>query len=102
MKYGRYSGQSRNKYGTQKIKVDLYKKDLIVSQHRIGWIMKQEELVSACTVAQYKPHIDQYNESKVQNIADRTFTDQPQYNVVISNLTYVRVGNRLNYMICSS
>lgn len=90
--------QSRNNYGTRKIKVELSKKDLRVSRRRIGRIMKQEGLVSSYTVAQYKPHVDKCNESKVQNIVNRDFSDQPQYNVVVSDLTYVRVGNRWNYI----
>ena len=35
---------------------------------------------------------------KVLNIVNRDFSDQPQYNVVVSNLTYVRVGNSWNYI----
>lgn len=31
--------QSRNNYGTRKIKVELFKKDLVVSRRRIGRIM---------------------------------------------------------------
>lgn len=90
--------QSRNNYGTRKIKVELSKKDLMVSRRRIGRIMKQEGLVSSYTVAQYKPHMDKCNESKVQNIVNREFSQQPQYNVVVSDLTYVRVGNSWNYI----
>lgn len=90
--------QSRNNYGTRKIKVELAKKGYTVSRRRIGRIMKQEGLVSSYAVAQYKPHVDKCNESKVQNIVNREFSDQPQYNVVVSDLTYVRVGNSWNYI----
>lgn len=90
--------QSRNNYGTRKIKVELYKKNLTVSRRRIGRIMKQEGLVSSYTVAQYKPHVDKCNESKVQNIVNREFSEQPQYHVVVSDLTYVRVGISWHYI----
>ena len=90
--------QSRNNYGTRKIKVELFKKGYTVSRRHIGRIMKQEGLVSSYTVAQYKPHVDKCNESKVENIVNREFSDQPQYNVVVSDLTYVRVGNTWNYI----
>ena len=50
--------QSRNNYGTRKIKKELAKKEYTVSRRRIGRIMKQEGLVSSYTVAQYKPHVD--------------------------------------------
>lgn len=92
------SRQSRNNYGTRKIKAELAKKGYTVSRRRIGRIMKQEGLASSDTVAQYKPHADKCNESKVQNIVNREFSDQPQYNVVVSDLTYVRVGNSWNYI----
>lgn len=49
-------------------------------------------------MAQYKPHIDKCNKSKVQNIVNRKLSDQPQYSVVVSDLTYVRVGNNWNYI----
>ena len=63
--------QSRNNYGARKIKVELFKKGYTVSLRRIGRITKQEGLVSSYTVAQYKPHIDKCNESKVENIVNR-------------------------------
>lgn len=60
--------------------------------------MKQEGLVSKYTVAQFKPRLDKCNESKVANLVERKFDNQPQYNVVVSDLTYVRVGNNWNYI----
>ena len=69
-----------------------------VSRRRIGRIMKQEGLVSNYTVAQYKPHVDKCNESKIANVVNRQFKNQPEYNVVVSDLTYVRVGMSWNYI----
>jgi len=89
---------SRNNYGTKKIKVGLKEAGFIVSRRKIGRIMKQEGLVSKYTVAQFKSHVDTCNESKMANIVNREFNNQPQYNVVISDLTYVRVGNSWNYI----
>lgn len=57
--------------------------------------MKQEGLVSSYTVAQFKPHVEKCNESKIANVVKREFSNRPQYNVVISDLTYVRVGSCL-------
>lgn len=90
--------QSRNNYGTRKIKAELAKKNIKVSRRKIGKIMKQEGLVSSYTVAQYKPHVDNCNESKTENIIKRKFNNQPQYNVVVSDLTYVRVGMNWHYI----
>ena len=60
--------------------------------------MKQEGLVSTYTVAQYKPHVAKCNEDKIENKVNREFDDHPQHNVVVSDLTYVRVGNSWNYI----
>jgi len=54
--------------------------------------MKQEVLVSNYTFAQFKPHVDKCNESKVTNLVNRKFDEQPHLNVVVSDLTYIRVG----------
>lgn len=89
---------SRENYGTRKIKKELAKEGFIVSRRRIGRIMKQEGLVSCYTVAQFKPHVDKCNESKIANVVNREFNEQPEYNVVVSDLTYVRVGMSWNYI----
>lgn len=89
---------SRNNYGTRKIKNELADRDMIVSRRRIGRIMKQEGLVSSYTTAQFHPQKDTCNESKVANVVNREFDDQPYRNVVVSDLTYVRVGLNWNYI----
>ena len=65
--------ESRNNYDTRKIKKELDKLEWQVSRRRIGCIMKQEGLVSNYTVAQYKPHVDKCNESKIANVVNRQF-----------------------------
>lgn len=89
---------SRNNYGTLKIKKGLAKDGIIVSRRHIGRIMKEEGLVSNYTVAQHKPHVTKCNEDKIANVVDRKFNDQPQHNVVVSDLTYVRVEMSWNYI----
>ena len=89
---------SRNNYGTRKIKRELAKRDMIVSRRRIGRIMKQEGLVSIYTTAQFHPQKDACNESKIANVVNREFDGQPYRNVVVSDLTYVRVGMNWNYI----
>ncbi len=83
---------------TRKIKHELNKMGQQVSRRRIGRIMKQEGLVSNYTVAQFKPHTAKCNEDKIENIVDRKFDEQPYLNVVVSDLTYVRVGHRWHYI----
>lgn len=89
---------SRNNYGTRKIKSDLKDRNLIASRRRIGRIMKQEGLVSSYTTAQFRPQKDTCNESKIENVVDRQFNQQPYRNIVVSDLTYVRVGTSWNYI----
>lgn len=89
---------SRNNYGTRKIKKELAKHNTVVSRRKIGRIMKQEGLVSNYTVAQFRPQKDTCNESKIANVVDRQFKKQSYRNVVVSDLTYVRVGMNWNYI----
>lgn len=89
---------SRNNYGTRKIKHELAKREMIVSRRRIGRIMKQEGLVSTYTTAQFHPQKDSCNESKIANVVNREFDKQPYRNIVVSDLTYVRVGMSWNYI----
>lgn len=90
--------KSRNNYGTRKIKRELMKTGKQVSRRRIGRIMKQEGLVSNYTTAQFKPQKDTCNESKTENVLDRQFQNREYRDVVISDLTYVRVGAHWNYI----
>jgi putative transposase len=90
--------KSRMNYGTRKIKHELKKQGVIASRRRIGRIMKENGLVSKYTVAQFKPYVDQCNESKVKNELNRNFHQQEELSVVVSDLTYVRVENKWHYI----
>lgn len=89
---------SRNNYGTRKIRKELKTLGYRVSRRRIGRIMKQEGLVSKYAVAQYKLHIASCNDDKIENVVDRNFNQQEHLNVVVSDLTYVRVGSNWHYI----
>ena len=70
----------------------------MVSRHHIGRIMKEEGLVSSYTVAQFKPFKSKVNEEPVKNIPNRAFNHQAELAVVVSDLTYVRVNGKWNYV----
>lgn len=89
---------SRNNYGTRKIKQELAKKDKVVSRRKIGQIMREKGLVSNYTVAQYKVHKHGSNEDKAKNEVNREFQDRGHLEVVVSDLTYVRVAGKWNYV----
>lgn len=90
--------ESKNNYGTRKIKQELLKQNLIVSRRRIGRIMKELGLVSTYTVAQFKVHKSTCNESPVKNELKRNFDDKAPLAAVVSDLTYVRVNHKWNYI----
>ncbi|MPM93351.1 IS3 family transposase ISClsp1 [bioreactor metagenome] len=90
--------QNQDAYGTRKIKKELQKLGCQLSRRRIGRIMKKKGLVSKYTVAQFKPQKQKCNEEPIQNELQRQFTGQTPYAVVVSDLTYVRVNYKWNYV----
>lgn len=76
----------------------MQKSDFQISRHRIGRIMKKLGLVSKYTVAQFKAHKQKCNEDPVKNELNREFNGQAPYVVVVSDLTYVRVNYKWNYV----
>ena len=89
---------SRNNYGTRKIKKKLDKKVYQVSRRRIGRIMRKYGLVSNYTVKQYKVHRSKCNEEKTDNVVNREFDREQALEVVVSDLTYVNVKGKWNYI----
>lgn len=85
-------------YGTRKIKKELQKSNCQASRRRIGRIMKKLGLVSKYTVAQFKPHKQKCNEDTIKNELNREFNGQAPYAVIVSDLTYVRVNYKWNYV----
>lgn len=60
--------------------------------------MKENGLVSNYTVKQYKIHSTTCNNDKIDNILDRQFNQEKRMNVVVSDLTYVNVAGKWNYI----
>ncbi len=90
--------QSRNNYGTRKIKKELEKQDMMVSRRHIGGIMKDLGLVSNYTVAYYRPQKKQSNEATIANVLNREFQQEKELSVLVSDLTYVRIGKKWHYV----
>ena len=89
---------SRNNYGTRKIKVELAKRDIIVSRRRIRRIMTENALVSNYTVKQFKVQHSSVNEDEIENEVNREFDKRGVREVVVSDLTYVKVANTCHYI----
>lgn len=60
--------------------------------------MCENGLVSSYTVAKYKVHKTTCNEEKISNVLDRSFDNRANLGVVVSDLTYVRVNGKWNYV----
>lgn len=60
--------------------------------------MRKHGLVSVYTKKKYKSHSSDVNESKIEKLVNRDFNDKSKLQVVVGDLTYVRVGNNWNYI----
>lgn len=92
--------KSRNNYGGRKIKKVLERSGTVVSRRKVRRVMIKLGLVSKYTEKNYKVHKSQPNNAKVENIVNREFSERKILEVVVSDLTYVKVGNKWNY-ICT-
>ena len=89
---------SKNNYDTRKIKLELEKQGIISSRASISNVMKKYGLVSNYTIKQYKVHKSQCNNDKVDNVVNREFQNRDDLDVVVSDLTYVNVAGKWNYI----
>jgi len=89
---------SKGNYGARKLKIELAKIGLILSRQKIRKIMIKNALVSSYTVLQYKATKSTSNEQKIENILSRDFDDRDLHEVVVSDLTYVNVSGKWNYI----
>lgn len=85
-------------YGTRKIKVELMKRGHQVSRRRIARIMRHNGLVSVYTVKKYKVHATKVNEAAIVNEVNREINNRAYKEVVVSDLTYVKVNNKWCYI----
>lgn len=89
---------SRNNYGSRKIKIELQKLVYQVSLKRIRKFMNLNGLVSNYTVKQYKVHNATCNNDLVENVLNRDFNRKDKMDVIVSDLTYVNVSGKWNYI----
>ena len=89
---------SKNNYGSRKIKFKLKELGYIISLKRIRRIMNKYGLVSNYTIKQFKNHNSKVNNDNIPNIIERKFNNRDFLEVIISDLTYVRVLNKWCYV----
>ena len=89
---------SKNNYGTRKIKAELKKEKIQASRRKIVQIMNKYGLVSKYTIKQFKVHKTKCNEDKIRNIVNQEFQSHDHLEVVVSDLTYVNVNGKWHYI----
>jgi transposase InsO family protein len=68
-----------------------------VSRIRIVRVMGKLGITSAYTTKKHKPSKGRANEAAVENLVDRKFSGRRPLDVLVSDLTYVRVASRRAY-----
>ena len=90
--------QNRYVYGTRKIKDELRKTGLTVSRRRVGRLMAELGIQSKYAQPSYKPMTSAPNEESFRNVLNRKFKVEEEFSVLVSDLTYVKVGKNWNYI----
>lgn len=89
--------KSRCVYGARKIKKALAKEEIHLSRRKARQIMKKYNLISAYQTAHYKPYSKGKNENSIPNKVNREFSNRYPLEVIVSDLTYVRIQKRWAY-----
>ncbi len=90
--------ESKSRYGARKIKKCLKNQGMALSRRRIRRLMKRLNLVSVYQKAAFKPHTKGKNEAPTPNLLERQFDHQKPLEALVTDLNYVRVGNRWAYV----
>lgn len=87
-------------YGTRKLKRALKRRKtpLVASRKRIGRIMAKYDLVSKYIKRRKSPRNKKTNEENKPNIVNRQFLEREALEVVVSDITYVKVASVWHYI----
>jgi len=89
---------SRDNFGTRKLKIMLERGKYKVSRRKIGAIMKKYELESKYTIRNRRGGKTAVNHDEIANKVKREFDGREKYEVVVSDLTYVKIGGVWRYI----
>ena len=90
--------KSRNNYGTRKLKIVLARQDIHVSRFKIGKIMAKYNLISNYTLRNKKYKKSAGNMDNIPNKLDRKFDEKEKYEVIVSDLTYIKIAGQWKYL----
>lgn len=90
--------ENQSVYGARKIRAVLLREGICTSRRRIASIMRQNGLISVYTKKPYKPTKSIVNTASTQNLINREFDEREKREVIVSDLTYVRVNHKWNYI----
>lgn len=89
--------KNRKAYGTRRLKGALELQEVILSRRKIGKIMAKYGLISRYTKVSFKPKKTPVNTEICENVLHRDFNQKGKA-IIVSDLTYVRVGLVFNYV----
>lgn len=90
--------ENKSRFGARKIKQVLEKQGICLSRRMIRRIMKRFNLASVYQQASFKPYSKGKNETIIPNHVKRQFDQRKPLEVLVTDLTYVRVGKRWAYV----
>ena len=87
-------------YGTRKLKRALKRRNrpVLLSRRKIAAIMTKYNLASKYVLKRSKRRKNRVNEEEKPNIVNREFDGRAPLEVVVSDLTYVKVGGKWHYI----
>jgi transposase InsO family protein len=89
---------SHENYGKRKIKVELQKSGMVVSQRKISRLMFEMGLVSNYIKHRKTRNYKNAYIANAENLVAGEFESDTKYAVVLSDLTFVRVGGKWCYL----
>lgn len=90
--------ESKSRYGASKIKKCLEAEGIVLSRRLIRRIIKRLNLASVYQKVVFKLHSKGKNEAPIPNLLDRQFHQRKPLEALVTDLTYVHVGNRWTYV----
>ncbi|WP_338987629.1 IS3 family transposase [Spiroplasma endosymbiont of Dasysyrphus albostriatus] len=73
-------------------------KGIYLSRRKIKEIMNKHNLISKYTKLSFKKHHNKINDSQITNLVNRNFNNRLKNEVIVSDLTYVQVNGKWNYI----